>query len=291
MRSSARYRRNLDRTLLAVGLGVKSAVIPLETCAPRESMLTTNWTAGCGRRGRSAARGRGRGSSQKERPRLRWFNASGTWARFPSVLRFATRRGPADEEDSSEMRECGEDLARDGVVMPRSATRPIHTARGLNSSRSAEHRRGFGARDASIASRSSIICAMRDRTDSLERPSSRWRIANEASSASTAPERKRATAEGHLEAFQPAPRDFANKITRARLSVALDRQGFVLRRTDRPASARRGHGYSEARSSSSALSPRTCVQADHARALPHRRDRDVPTLGNTDRHLSRNAFA
>jgi adenosine deaminase len=104
----------------------------------------------------------------------RWFHASAASGSLPLYLRgFAHTIAVMQTEEAIERvaYECGEDLAGDGIVYAEIRYAPVfHLGRGLN----LEHvvvavERGFSRaeRDHGISLRQ-IICAMRDRTDSLE---------------------------------------------------------------------------------------------------------------------------
>ena len=104
----------------------------------------------------------------------RWFHASASSGSLSLYLRgFAHTIAVMQTAEGLERvaYECGEDLARDGVVYAEVRYAPVfHTRRGLGGEdvvRAVE--RGFARaeRDYGIALRQ-IICAMRDRTDSLE---------------------------------------------------------------------------------------------------------------------------
>lgn len=104
----------------------------------------------------------------------RWFHASAASGSLPLYLRgFAHAIAVMQTEESLERvaYECGDDLARDGVVYAEVRYAPVfHLGRGLNLEQVvAAVERGFARaeRDHGISLRQ-IICAMRDRTDSLE---------------------------------------------------------------------------------------------------------------------------
>src|SRR6059036_605396 len=104
----------------------------------------------------------------------RWFHASAASGSLSLYLRgFAHTIAVMQTEEAVERvaYECGEDLARDGVVYAEVRYAPVfHTDRGLNLEQVVESvERGFerAERDHRITLRQ-IICAMRDRTDSLE---------------------------------------------------------------------------------------------------------------------------
>jgi adenosine deaminase len=104
----------------------------------------------------------------------RWFRSSAASGSLPLYLRgFAHTIAVMQSEEAIERVafECGEDLARDGVVYAEVRYAPIfHTTRGLNYEQVVlAVERGFerAERHHGIALRQ-IICAMRDRTDSLE---------------------------------------------------------------------------------------------------------------------------
>lgn len=104
----------------------------------------------------------------------RWFHASAASGSLSLYLRgFAHTIAVMQTEEALERvaYECGEDLARDGVVYAEIRYAPVfHLGRGLNLEQVvAAVERGFerAERDHGITLRQ-IICAMRDRTDSLE---------------------------------------------------------------------------------------------------------------------------
>ena len=104
----------------------------------------------------------------------RWFHASAASGSLPLYLRgFAHTIAVMQTPDAVERvaYECGEDLARDGVVYAEIRYAPVFsTQRGMNLEQVvAAVARGFdrAERDHSILMRQ-IVCAMRDRTDSLE---------------------------------------------------------------------------------------------------------------------------
>ena len=104
----------------------------------------------------------------------RWFHASAASGSLPLYLRgFAHTIAVMQTPDAVERvaYECGEDLARDGVVYAEIRYAPIFsTGRGMNLEQVvAAVARGFdrAERDHPIVLRQ-IVCAMRDRTDSLE---------------------------------------------------------------------------------------------------------------------------
>ena len=104
----------------------------------------------------------------------RWFHASAASGSLALYLRgFAHTVAVMQTEEGLERvaYECGEDLARDGVVYAEVRYAPVfHTERGLNLEQVVQSvERGFerAERDHRITLRQ-IICAMRDRTDSLE---------------------------------------------------------------------------------------------------------------------------
>ena len=104
----------------------------------------------------------------------RWFHASAASGSLPLYLRgFAHTIAVMQTPDAVERvaYECGEDLARDGVVYAEVRYAPIFsTQRGMNLEQVvAAVARGFdrAERDHPIVMRQ-IVCAMRDRTDSLE---------------------------------------------------------------------------------------------------------------------------
>ncbi len=104
----------------------------------------------------------------------RWFHASAASGSLPRYLRgfahtIAVMQTPAGIERVAY--ECGEDLARDGVVYAEIRYAPVfHAQRGLNLEQVvAAVEQGFtrAGRDHAIVLRQ-IVAAMRDRTDSLE---------------------------------------------------------------------------------------------------------------------------
>jgi adenosine deaminase len=104
----------------------------------------------------------------------RWFHASAASGSLSLYLRgFAHTIAVMQTEEALERvaSECGEDLARDGIVYAEVRYAPVfHTERGLNLEQIVQSvERGFerAERDHHITLRQ-IICAMRDRTDSLE---------------------------------------------------------------------------------------------------------------------------
>src|SRR5947208_15889443 len=104
----------------------------------------------------------------------RWFHASAASGSLALYLRgFAHTIAVMQTEESIERvaYECGEDLARDGIVYAEVRYAPVfHLLRGLNLEQVvAAVERGFARaeRDQGISLRQ-IVCAMRDRTDSLE---------------------------------------------------------------------------------------------------------------------------
>jgi adenosine deaminase len=104
----------------------------------------------------------------------RWFHASAASGSLSLYLRgFAHTIAVMQTEDALERvaYECGEDLARDGIVYAEVRYAPaFHTEQGLNLEQIVQSvERGFdrAERDHRITLRQ-IICAMRDRTDSLE---------------------------------------------------------------------------------------------------------------------------
>src|SRR5436305_11905896 len=104
----------------------------------------------------------------------RWFHASAASGSLSLYLRgFAHTIAVMRTEEAAERlaNECGEDLARDGIVYAEIRYAPVfHTARGLNLEQIVQSvARGFerAERAHSITLRQ-LICAMRDRTDSLE---------------------------------------------------------------------------------------------------------------------------
>ena len=104
----------------------------------------------------------------------RWFHASAASGSLSLYLRgFAHTISVMQTEEAIERVafECGEDLARDGVVYAEVRYAPVfHIERGLNLEQVVQSvERGFerAERERGITLRQ-IICAMRDRTDSLE---------------------------------------------------------------------------------------------------------------------------
>src|SRR5437879_10152655 len=104
----------------------------------------------------------------------RWFHASAASGSLSLCLRgFAHTIAVMQPAEAIERvaYECGEDLARDGVVYAEVRYAPVfHTERGLNLEQVViAVERGFARaeRDHQITLRQ-IVCAMRDRTDSLE---------------------------------------------------------------------------------------------------------------------------
>jgi adenosine deaminase len=103
-----------------------------------------------------------------------WFHASAASGSLSLYLRgFAHTIAVMQTEEALERvaHECGEDLARDGIVYAEVRYAPVfHTQRGLNLEQIVQSvERGFerAEREHRITLRQ-IICAMRDRTDSLE---------------------------------------------------------------------------------------------------------------------------
>src|SRR5213080_3766427 len=104
----------------------------------------------------------------------RWFHASAASGSLSLYLRgFAHTIAVMQTEEALERvaYECGEDLARDGIVYAEVRYAPVfHIARGLNLEQIVQAVwRGFerAERKYGITMRQ-IICAMRDHTDSLE---------------------------------------------------------------------------------------------------------------------------
>ena len=104
----------------------------------------------------------------------RWFHASAASGSLALYLRgFAHTIAVMQTEESIERvaYECGEDLARDGIVYAEVRYAPVfHLGRGLNLEQvvaAVERGLARAERDQGISLRQ-IICAMRDRTDSLE---------------------------------------------------------------------------------------------------------------------------
>src|SRR2546429_9687938 len=105
----------------------------------------------------------------------RWFHASAASGSLSLYLRgFAHTIAVMQTEEALERvaYECGEDLARDGIVYAEVRYAPVfHTERGLNLEQVVQSvGRGFerAEREHGITLRQ-IICARADRTDSLER--------------------------------------------------------------------------------------------------------------------------
>src|SRR5207302_9683017 len=104
----------------------------------------------------------------------RWFHASAASGSLSLYLRgFAHTIAVMQTEEALERvaYECGEDLARDGIVYAEIRYAPVfHTARGLNLEQIAQSvARGFErAERAHRITLRELLCAMRDRTDSLE---------------------------------------------------------------------------------------------------------------------------
>jgi adenosine deaminase len=144
----------------------------------------------------------------------RWFHASAASGSLALYLRgFAHTIGVMQTDDAIERAayECGEDLARDGVVYAESRYAPVFsTARGLSLQQVvAAAARGFARAEArhGITVRQ-IVCAMRDRTDSLEM--ARLAIANRDKGVvgfDIAGEEAGHPAKEHLEAFQLCRRE------------------------------------------------------------------------------------
>ncbi|HKW79275.1 MAG TPA: adenosine deaminase [Candidatus Limnocylindria bacterium] len=104
----------------------------------------------------------------------RWFHASAASGSLALYLRgFAHTIAVMQTPESLERvaYECGEDLARDGVVYAESRYAPVfHTGRGMTLQQIVD---AVGAGFARVEARygitlRQIVCAMRDRTDSLE---------------------------------------------------------------------------------------------------------------------------
>ncbi|HEY3218382.1 MAG TPA: adenosine deaminase [Candidatus Limnocylindria bacterium] len=144
----------------------------------------------------------------------RWFHASAASGSLALYLRgFAHTIAVMQTPESIERvaYECGEDLARDGVVYAESRYAPVFsTQRGLSLQEvvdavgrgleRAEHRHAIVLRQ--------IVCAMRDRTDSLEM--ARLAVANRDRGVvgfDIAGEEAGHPAERHLEAFQLCHRE------------------------------------------------------------------------------------
>jgi adenosine deaminase len=144
----------------------------------------------------------------------RWFHASAASGSLSLYLRgFAHTIAVMQSEDALERvgYECGEDLARDGVVYAEVRYAPVfHTERGLNVEQIVQSvERGFerAERDHNITLRQ-LICAMRDRTDSLE--TAELAIANRERGVvgfDIAGEEAGHPAKAHLEAFQLCRRE------------------------------------------------------------------------------------
>src|SRR5213593_3639209 len=104
----------------------------------------------------------------------RWFHGSAASGSLSLYLRgFAHTIAVMQTEEALERvaYECGEDLARDGIVYAEVRYAPVfHTARGLNLEQIVQSvARGFErAERAHRITLRQLICAMRDRTDSLE---------------------------------------------------------------------------------------------------------------------------
>src|SRR3989454_6443889 len=104
----------------------------------------------------------------------RWFHASAASGSLSLYLRgFDHTIAVMQTEEALERvaYECGDDLARDGIVYAEVRYAPVfHTARGLNLEQVVQAvEKGFerAERERGVTLRQ-IICAMRDRTDSLE---------------------------------------------------------------------------------------------------------------------------
>src|SRR5712692_11848634 len=144
----------------------------------------------------------------------RWFHASAASGSLSLYLRgFAHTIAVMQTEDALERvaYECGEDLARDGIVYAEIRYAPVfHTERGLNLEQIVQSvERGFerAERDHRITLRQ-IICAMRDRTDSLEM--AELAVANRERGVvgfDIAGEEAGHPAKAHLEAFQLCRRE------------------------------------------------------------------------------------
>src|SRR5438093_8596527 len=104
----------------------------------------------------------------------RWFHASAASGSLSLYLRgFAHTIAVMQTEEAIERvaYECGEDLARDGIVYAEIRYAPVfHTENGLNLEQIVQSvARGFErAERAHRITLRQLICAMRDRTDSLE---------------------------------------------------------------------------------------------------------------------------
>ncbi len=104
----------------------------------------------------------------------RWFHASAASGSLPLYLRgFAHTIAVMQTPEAIERvaYECGEDLARDGVVYAEIRYAPVFsTSRGLSLEQVVEAvARGFARAESAFAiTLRQIVCAMRDRTDSTE---------------------------------------------------------------------------------------------------------------------------
>lgn len=144
----------------------------------------------------------------------RWFRASAASGSLALYLRgFAHTIGVMQTDEAIERvaYECGEDLAKDGVVYAESRYAPVFsTAKGLSLQQViAAVGRGFARAEARhrVAMRQ-IVCAMRDRTDSLEM--ARLAVANRDRGVvgfDIAGEEAGYPAEKHLEAFSLCHRE------------------------------------------------------------------------------------
>jgi adenosine deaminase len=144
----------------------------------------------------------------------RWFHASAASGSLALYLRgFAHTIAVMQTPEAIERVafECGEDLARDGVVYAESRYAPVFsTARGLSLQDIVDAvGRGFARAEARYPiTLRQIVCAMRDRTDSLEM--ARLAVANRDRGVvgfDIAGEEAGYPAEKHLEAFQLCHRE------------------------------------------------------------------------------------
>ncbi len=155
-----------------------SAVIPLETLRAAPKVLLHDHLDGGLRPATivELAREQGYGGLPTTDPGelARWFHASAASGSLPLYLRgFAHTIAVLQTAEAIERvaYECGEDLARDGVVYAEVRYAPVFsTAKGLNLEQVVTSvERGFtrAERAFGVVTRQ-IVCAMRDRTDSLE---------------------------------------------------------------------------------------------------------------------------
>src|SRR5216684_1164637 len=157
---------------------VPRTVIPLETLRAAPKVLLHDHLDGGLRPGTIVELARDRG--YRDLPTTdadelgRWFHASAASGSLSLYLRgFAHTIAVMQTEEALERvaYECGEDLARDGIVYAEIRYAPVfHTQSGLNLEQIVQSvARGFerAERDHGITLRQ-LICAMRDRTDSLE---------------------------------------------------------------------------------------------------------------------------